>query len=162
MPKIIDKIKNMKWSDWILIILIITLSSVSIVGSSYYRNKEIIENKIRRALPEKNVTDDGNIVFVAKIKSICVAQYCELRYRSDQRFYIVDYDGHVFDLEFNPELLLLEEDQYIKLFYDINYYDKNVIEVDDYIMYGITENEYYGNIYPVVQMKTNDTVIGGN
>lgn len=156
--KLVEKIKKYTFV-YIMPLILISIIVFLLVYTMYTNNKEKEEDYIRKMLPERNITEDGDIVFVAKIKSIHDTPYNN-RFYSDS-FYIVDYDGHVFDLKFNPELLLLEEDQYIKLYYDIKYYDKNVIMVDDYVMYGVLESEYYGNIYPIIQIKTND-IIGGN
>lgn len=95
------------------------------------------------------MTNDGLIYFVAKVRDLAVAPAMvgdNVISGPSTYIYIVDYDDHVFSTKFHPELLLLTDGSYIKVYYKLEYVDEVYIELSDYEIYGNLENEYYLNM----------------
>lgn len=64
----------------------------------------------------------------AQTKDITITTQVDKVYIDNDTTYIVDKDKHVLCLEFNPEHLLIEDDQYIKVHFSAEYEDSNVIK----------------------------------
>lgn len=95
------------------------------------------------------MTDNDIVYFVAKVRDLTLAPAmlgANMVKGPSAYIYITDYDGHVFSTEFQPELLLLTDGSYIKVYYKLEYVDEVYIELSDYEIYGNLENEYYLNM----------------
>lgn len=116
--------------DCKIVVICIIFIVVLIIGRScvikYNNRYDIADDKVYN-------TNEYS-TFTAKIKKIEVV---------NNKIYIVDYDEHVFELSFNPELLLLEDDDLIEMIFKSKYRDNNIIKVDSYNMYGFLS--YYGD-----------------
>lgn len=126
--------------------VIIPICILIIIYCGYYIKKEQKEIIISEVVG--GLTDDKLITFVAKVKRIEIGPNPtdSLDAGFNNTVYIVDHDGHIFYTYFDPELLLLEDGSYIKLHFNMKYYDANCIEIDHYELYGALESQYYQNI----------------
>ena len=94
---------------------------------------------------------DQKIEFVAKVKKLYIGPNMGVSHYAavSNSIYILDYDGHVFGFYFNPELLLLEDGSYIKLFISKEYYDDTFIKImnDSYEIGNVSESDYLNKWY---------------
>lgn len=140
----IKKINNViSMIIFIFVILIIIILSLI----KHYQDRQY---KIDMISELTELTDDDKICFVAKVKNVTVGPK-QVKNKnisgSNDTIYITDYDGHIFSIDFEPELLLLEDGSYIKIYYNIDYWNKIHIKIDRYEMYGFSIYEYYMNKY---------------
>lgn len=130
----------------IAIILLIIIFLIMIRYREEHPEKFVDQSYIEECV---NISDDGLIYFVAKIKRTEIAPPMltdkRVNSSSSTTIYIVDYDGHVFSTDFRPELLLLEDGSYIKVYFDTKYFDKQYIKISRYETNGTLEAEYYMN-----------------
>lgn len=140
-----EKIK--KFNNVISIIIFILLILMILILSliKHYQDRQY---KIDMISEFTELTDDNKICFVAKVKNVTIGPK-QVKNKnisgSNDTIYITDYDGHVFSINFEPELLLLEDGSYIKIYYNIDYWDKIHIKIDRYELYGFSIYEYYMN-----------------
>ena len=140
--------KNKKKPNILCIIVAVILISLNIVILLQFISDSYCRMKLREYVAERTeLTEDGLIPFVAKIKRIEIGPNQDFKNGPNNMIYIIDEDGHLFYTYFDPELLLLEEGSYIKLFFDIEYFDNNIIKIKRYSLYESLEFEYYMNKY---------------
>lgn len=130
----------------IISIILLILFTFLIIYCKYI----IDEQKEYNSFENNDITMTNNnlIYFVAKVKDLTVGPAMvgdNVIHGPSTYIYITDYDGHVFSTEFDPELLLLTDGSYIKVYYKLDYVDEVYIELSDYEIYGNLENEYYLN-----------------
>ena len=90
------------------------------------------------AIKDDTTTTNSKYSFVAKVKRVEIV---------NNKFYIIDYDGHIFITDFNdPELLYLEDGSYIKVYFNTDIEnDTAITDINDYDLYYDLENQYYMN-----------------
>ena len=133
-----------------IVLLILVVILLRYCRQNINEQKEYILSEHDK-LMENGVTiaDNGLVYFVAKVKRTVIGpDYMTKNLKSGNNctMYIVDYDGHVFSIDFDPELLLLTDGSYIKVYYKLKYVDEVHIKLSDYEIYGNLENEYYLNM----------------
>ena len=132
----------------ILLILVIVL--LRYCRYNVDKQKEYIQSEHEKLIETGvTITDSGLIYFIAKVRDITVAPGMlgnNVNSGPSTYIYITDYDGHVFSTEFQPELLLLTDGSYIKVYYKSEYVDEVYIRLSDYEIYGNLEQQYYLNM----------------
>ena len=81
-----------------------------------------------------DVEDDDICIYVAEVKKVVIAPKI-IAVGGVSEFdavYIVDTDDHIFTTSFDPELLLLDEGEYIKVFFFARNQNSTCIPLDKY------------------------------
>ena len=116
-----DKKNFDSWKDGVSVI-IITL--VIVVFALLVGEKDNI------TLPLLNDEDENYIQYTCTIDKL---------YVNDDKVYFVDVDKHVFITDFDPEYLLLNQGDNIKVTFNNKYEDSNVIEISDIQIWGVVK-----------------------
>lgn len=109
---------------------------------SSYKEKQAIKEYVSTQV---DLTEDGLIPYVAKVKSLEIGPTMvsdNTNTGTNDTIYIIDYDNHIFYTYFSPELLFLDDGEYIKVYYGIEYFNNNIIKIDRYKINDTLETEY--------------------
>ena len=116
-----DKKNFDSWKD-VVSVIIITL--VIVVFAFLVGEKDNI------TLPLLNDEDENYIQYTCTIDKL---------YVNDDKVYFVDVDKHVFITDFDPEYLLLDQGDNIKVTFNDKYEDNNVINISDIQIWGVVK-----------------------
>lgn len=138
-----NQIKKLKLFNTISIICASILLTIVIGICVHYRRETT--SSVDISVP---VNEDGLVYFVAKVKrtEIGPSYLGNMKSGNNCTMYIIDYDKHIFSVDFDPELLLLEDGSYIKVYYETKYAKEVHIKLSDYEIYGNLEEQYYLNM----------------
>lgn len=130
------------WVIFMILMLICIGVWFTLNTISNYKEKQAIKEYISTQV---DLTEDGLIPYVVKVKRVEIGPIMmgnDIDTGVNNTVYIIDYDDHIFYTYFSPELLFLDDGEYIKVYYDIEYFNTNIIKIEKYKINDTLETEY--------------------
>ena len=123
--KVEENKKDKKYFDsWKDAVSVIIITLIIVVFAFLVGEKDNI------TLPLLNDEDENYIQYTCTIDKL---------YVNDDKAYFVDVDKHVFVTDFDPEYLLLDQGDNIKVTFNDKYEDNNVINISDIQIWGVVK-----------------------
>ena len=119
-----NKKDKKNFESWKGVVSVIIITLVIVVFAFLVGEKDNI------TLPLLNDEDENYIQYTCTIDKL---------YVNDDKVYFVDVDKHVFITDFDPEYLLLDQGDNIKVTFNDKYEDNNVINISDIQIWGVVK-----------------------